>query len=440
MNVTLPEKLQFLFEPYRFKIMLGGRGGGKTWSAARSLLLLGAQKKLRVLCTREIQNSIAESVHFALSDQIEKMGLSAFYTVQKNSIFGKNGTEFIFAGLKQNILSLKSYEGVDVCWVEEAQNVSNRSWEILIPTILRRDAPYGPVGQGSEIWVTFNPDLETDPTYKRFVVHTPPTAKVVKINYYDNEFCPEGLLAEAKQSYDTDRENYYHVWEGECKTRVEGAIYEKEMGDLERENRITLVPYERSRPVNTYWDIGDRFTEVWFIQTVGFGFRVIDFEGWEHISTADCIRELQNKPYVYGYDYLPWDAKSPNRGGSGKSFEEQIRSLGRKAVTVGRTSREAGISAVRSILPQCWFDAEKCADGLNSLKRYRWGADGNGGLIKATPFHDEHSHPADAFRVFATAARTPMMDSEMALPVSRTDARNNFMRMLQKSGTRSWMG
>jgi phage terminase large subunit len=151
-NAQFPAKLQFLFHPQRYKVLYGGRGGAKSWGIARALLIQGTQRPLRILCARETQRSIGDSVHKLLSDQIEALGLGAFYAVQKSTILGANGTEFIFAGIRQNVSNIKSYEACDICWVEEAQTVSKSSWDVLIPTIRKTD---------SEIWVSFNPDLET---------------------------------------------------------------------------------------------------------------------------------------------------------------------------------------------------------------------------------------------------------------------------------------
>jgi phage terminase large subunit len=131
-----PKKLRFLFEPARTKVARGGRGSGKSWGVARALLIRGAKQTTRVLCTREVQKSIQQSVHQLLKDQIEALSLGAFYDVLSTEIRGKNGTQFYFGGLSdQTAESLKSFEGVDICWVEEAQAVSKRSWDILIPTI-----------------------------------------------------------------------------------------------------------------------------------------------------------------------------------------------------------------------------------------------------------------------------------------------------------------
>jgi phage terminase large subunit len=147
-NAEFPEKLACLFKPNRYKVLYGGRGGAKSWGIARALLIMASNKPLRILCARELQMSIRDSVHKLLSDQIETLQLSGFYEIQNSSIKGLNGSEFSFAGLRSNVAQIKSYEGVDICWVEEAQTVSKGSWNVLIPTI-RKD--------GSEIWVSFNP-------------------------------------------------------------------------------------------------------------------------------------------------------------------------------------------------------------------------------------------------------------------------------------------
>lgn len=207
-KAQLPSGLQFLFRPKRFKVIRGGRGGSKSWGVARALAILGSQKKLRILCCREVQNSIQESVHHVLKDQIDKIGLGQFYTVLERNITGRNGTEFIFHGLFRNVNKIKSLEGIDLCWVEEAENVSEDSWESLTPTI-RKD--------GSEIWVTFNPQYEDDETYKRFVTNPPDNCLTVELNYYDNPWFPQVLRDEMEQDRVRDKAKYEWKWLGKPK-------------------------------------------------------------------------------------------------------------------------------------------------------------------------------------------------------------------------------
>lgn len=219
MDVRFPEKTRCLFEPARYKVLYGGRGSAKSWSVARALLLIGGMRPLRILCTREIQTSIRDSVHKLLSDQTPAMGMQGKYSVMHTEIRGSNGTEFIFAGIRQQDISkIKSYEGVDICWVEEAHTVTKESWEILIPTIRK---------PGSEIWVTFNPDLESDDAYQRFVVNQEAGAIVVEMNYRDNPWFPPELDGERRNLLARDPDAYQNVWEGKTKN-VAGDIFKRE--------------------------------------------------------------------------------------------------------------------------------------------------------------------------------------------------------------------
>src|SRR3990172_1147754 len=177
--IDLPRKAsETLLPPARYKVLFGGSDSAKSWSIARMLLARGRAKPERILCTREVQKSIAESVHQLLKDQVSILGLDDFYDVQQNYIRGQNGTQFSFHGLSgQTASSIKSFEGTTLCWVEEAQMITKRSWDLLEPTIR---AP------GSEIMVSFNPELDTDETYKRFVLKTLPDSIVTKMNWTDN--------------------------------------------------------------------------------------------------------------------------------------------------------------------------------------------------------------------------------------------------------------
>lgn len=402
-NAEFPEKLQFLFEPHRYKVAYGGRGGAKSWGFARALLILGTQKPLRILCARETQKSIADSVHKLLSDQIKALGLDRFYQILKSTIIGANGTEFLFAGIRQNVGNVKSYESVDVCWVEEAQTVSKHSWEVLVPTIRK---------EGSEIWVSFNPDLETDETFKRFVISPPPETTPVKINWSDNPWFPDVLKAEMEHLKDKDPDSYEHIWEGMCKQVVEGAIYRNELLAADKEQRICKVPYDATKPVHTFWDLGiaDN-TSIWFAQVVGFEMRLIDYLDGSQNGLQHYLKALQAKPYVYGTDYLPHDARARELG-SGKSIEEQMRAAGRKVQIVPMLSIADGIAAARAIFGRCYFDAEKTADGLQSLRHYRYDMDEKLGTLRKEPLHDWASHAADSFRYFAVAIREPKRQQE----------------------------
>ena len=216
MDIDFPEAYQELFRPHRYKVFYGGRGSAKSWSVARALLLLGYERKLRILCTREIQKSISQSVHKLLCDNIETLNLSGFYHITKEGIVGNNGTEFLFKGLRFNPIEIKSTEGIDICWVEEAQAVSAESWDVLIPTIRKAD---------SEIWITFNPQNMDDPTYQRFVVNPSPKSYVRKVNYNENPFFPEPAREEMEWVKSRDYEAYLHIWEGEVQKHSNAVIF-----------------------------------------------------------------------------------------------------------------------------------------------------------------------------------------------------------------------
>jgi len=200
----LPMYAANLWVPHRYKIIYGGRGGARSWSVARALLLMAAQSKIRVLCTREMQSSIKDSVHQLLRDQIDLMGLEG-YIVTDREIRHVNGSLFIFKGLRHNATSIKSLEAVDICWVEEAERITKESWSILIPTIRKK---------GSEIWVTFNPDQEHDATYTRFILNSPKDTWKYKAGWQENPWLSDELRDEKDYMYKTDPEGADWVWGG----------------------------------------------------------------------------------------------------------------------------------------------------------------------------------------------------------------------------------
>lgn len=217
MNYEIPEKLLFfLNEKKRYKVAYGGRGSTKSWTAAGCLLLIAMQSKVRILCTRQLQTSIKDSVHKLLSDTIVRLHLEPYFEITRDTIRCYNGSEFIFKGLQSQTIEIKSIEGIDYCWVEEAQSVSEDSWSILIPTIRK---------EGSEIWVTFNPDRQEDATYQRFVVNPPPDSIVQLINYNDNPWFTDVLRKEMEYDKSVDYGKYEHVWLGKTVINTEAQIY-----------------------------------------------------------------------------------------------------------------------------------------------------------------------------------------------------------------------
>ena len=396
-NAEFPQKLSILFDKARYKILFGGRGGAKSWGVSRALLILGCKSTLRILCAREFQTSIKDSVHKLLSDQIYALGLESFYEITQNSIRGKNGSEFSFIGLKNNIANVKSYEGVDICWVEESQNTSRTSWNVLIPTIRKQD---------SEIWVTFNPELESDETYQRFVVSPPDGALVQKINWSDNPWFPETLNLERLALKNRDPEAYNTVWEGMCRVTVDGAIFAKEMQSAEMDNRITKVPYDPIKPVHFVFDLGwADHTAWWAIQFIGMEIRIIRYFQANQQTISWHMAELQKYGYMIDTMWLPHDAAAKNLG-SGRSIEEIVRSLGHKVQILDRVPVTDSINAARTIFPRCYFDRENCDEGLQCLRHYKYDVAEDGSWSQK-PLHDQYSHGADAFRMLGLMVNEP---------------------------------
>lgn len=215
--IELPRFAQPLFKPFRYKVLYGGRGSAKSYSIARALLIDGSKRKEKILCAREFQNSISDSVLSLLEEQAQKIGLDKFYEFKRDSIIGRNGTEFMFKGIRHNINSIKSIPGITKAWVEEAQTISNISMEILIPTV--RD-------DGSEIYFSYNPENEDDPVHDKFVVNPPPdNSYVCKVNYDQNPWFPAVLEAEKNYMFQTNPELAEHIWNGACRSQSDAQIF-----------------------------------------------------------------------------------------------------------------------------------------------------------------------------------------------------------------------
>lgn len=237
MNVDFPiiEQMQFLLTtPKRYKVLYGGRGSGKSWGIARILIMLAKSKKIRILCTRQYQSSISMSVHKLLKDSINSLGLRKYFEVTRDTIRCSNGSEFFFKGIQNNIDEIKSIEGIDICWVEEAQNVSKESWEVLCPTIRK---------ENSEIWVSFNPKLESDETYQRFVIHPSENCISVLVNYEDNPWFPDVLRKEMEYCRKANVSDYEYIWLGKPQVNTDAQVFKgryeiQEFADAEKTTRF----------------------------------------------------------------------------------------------------------------------------------------------------------------------------------------------------------
>jgi phage terminase large subunit len=401
-----PAALKRLFQPARYKFIKGGRGSGKSWGVARALLILGSMEEHRVLCTREVQKSIKQSVHQLLTDQIEALGLLSFYEVLENEIRGKNGTKFLFAGLSDLTAdSIKSFEGCTRVWNEEGQTTTARSWGILTPTI--REA-------GSEIWTTYNPELESDETHQRAVVKPFPGTVVIDMNYTENPWFPPILEQERLHAKATmTPAEYAHVWEGKCRPAVEGAIYADQMAKAD--SRIAGVPHDPLLKTHAVWDLGfNDSMAIILVQKVSSEVRIVGYVEGNQRTLADYSAELRalrldGEPVNWGQAYLPHDGFA-KRHQSGKSDAQVLESLKWEVRKVQNTDVEDGIRRAREVFHRVYFNKTRTVRLIECLKRYRRHVSQATGE-PGKPVHDEFSHGADAFRYMALCVDEMTNDS-----------------------------
>ena len=407
-EIQLPPKLAPLFTPKRYKILHGGRGASKSWGIALALLVQAAERPLRVLCAREVQKSITDSVHKLLCDQITTHGLGGFYTITESQIRGRNGSEFFFAGIRgQSVENLKSYEGVDRCWIEEAQVVSKRSWDVLIPTIRK---------EYSEIWISFNPDLDTDETWVRFVEKPPKDSIILDLTWRDNPWFPKVLEQERIACEERDPIGYQNIWEGRCRSAVDGAIYADEVTKLVNDGRYRPCPYDPMLDVHTVWDLGwnDKMSVI-CAQRLGAEVRIINYLEDSHRTLADYVQDLNSLGYRFGTDFLPHDGAAKDFK-TGQSAQELLQKLGRRVQIIPKADVEQGLKAVRMALPRFYIDSDKAQRLLECLKRYRRMIPSTTGEPSG-PLHDEFSHGADCIRYLAQSADKMSNASNFAKPL-----------------------
>lgn len=401
LQVDLPRKAADTLVPLtttsgrrvRFRVMHGGRDGSKSWSVARMLLARGRAKPERILCTREIQKSIAESVHQLLKDQVMALGLEDFYEVQQHYIRGANGTQIAFHGLSgQTATSIKSFEGTTICWVEEAQTISKRSWELLEPTIRAGE---------SEIIVTFNPDMDTDETYKRFVLSPPDDAIVTQINWNDNPWRSQVLDAAREKMLRESPEDYAHIYGGQCRPAVEGAIYYNEVSKLRSSGRLCNVPYDPMLKVHVIADLGfNDYMALILVQRLASEVRIVRYIEDRMRFIPSYSQELRELKLNFGKLYLPHDGKADHL--VGPSARKQFMDLGWDVEIVPDIGLEDGIRKTREVFPRFYIDKTNGSELVNRLGRYRRRVNADGQA--STPMHDDASHGSDGVRYMSIVA------------------------------------
>lgn len=420
----VPEKMAPFLRPKRFKVARGGRGGAKSWTISRILLFLGSLSKLRILCTREIQKSIQDSVYRLLLDQIELMGMSDFYTHTNTEIRGRNGTLFIFSGLKdQSADGIKSFEGFDIAWIEEAQCISERSLDLLFPTIRK---------PGSEIWISYNPELTEDPIQKRFEESgETDNCIILDIGLDDNPWATKELLDERREAYAKDAIKADWIWGGHCKPAVVGAIYELQLLEMVTQHRFSSVPREKNAEVEVAFDIGGAgkggdATALIVGQRVGKERRAIDCyqnNGQQLSHYVEWIRASYQPVRII----LPHDARAVSLQ-TGKSIEDQIKAAFPLADVVVLTPAlpvEQGINFAREHFSEVWIDKERGNPLYCALGRYHRHQDPRT-LEFRLPVHDESSHFADCFRYWMQSDPPTKIVKAKPLPVNYSAMSNLY--------------
>ena len=427
-SIQIHEKFLPLLAAHRYKVAHGGRGGLKSWQFARALLYYAVLSQERILCTREVQKSLEDSVLQLLEDQIELLSLSDFFTVQADTIIGVNGSTFVFHGLSDlTVESIKSFEGVTKVWCEEARSITKRSWDILLPTIRR---------PGSEIWISFNPELDTDETYVRFVVNPPEDCVVIASSWRDNPWLSRELDMERRHCQATQsQEEYEWIWEGRCRPAEAGAIWSDEVALMQKEQRITLLPYDPMLRVHTVWDFGfNDAMAVLMCQRRMNELRIIDYLEVTQKSIPDVVPMLAEKRYNWGYDFLPHDGYTRDHK-RGESTEDILKAFGRRPMPLNQANPkeavgtiEQTIRAARPMLRQTYIDKGKGARLIECLKRFKRHIPKHG--EPSTPIHDKYSHGAATVRYapFAVGRMTNDIEHlEAVIPGPQRGARDRSL-------------
>lgn len=404
-QIKLPKKMAQLFVgDARYRCAFGGRGSGKTRSFALMTAVKGYELGMSgntgtILCAREFMNSLSDSSFEEVKSAINSVEwLAEYYEIGQNYIRSKDGRiNYAFAGLRRNLDSIKSKAMLRLVWVDEAETVSEMAWMKLLPTVRE---------EGSEIWISYNPESKFSATHKRFREDPPEGCKIVQMNYTDNPWFPSVLDQERRNDQLRRPDSYGHIWLGEFLTFHDGAYYNVEMMHARDEGRISSVPYDRRLPVTTAWDLGiGDSTSIVFCQMVGSEARIIDYYENSGVGLDHYARVLKDKGYIYDQHILPHDVRVHELG-SGKSRYETLHSLGVTPITIApQLQVDDGIQAVRSMIPLCWFDAEKCDHLIEALRAYHREYDDQRMTWKGRPEHDWSSHPADAFRYLAVGYR-----------------------------------
>ena len=394
-----------LLEPSRYKGAWGGRGSGKSHFFAGLMVETALrQRGFRGLCGREVQKSLKESAKRLIEDKLGEHGLGEAqgFKVFREVIETPGDGAIMFQGLQDHTAeSIKSFEGIDVFWGEEAQSLSTRSMELLRPTI-RKD--------GSELWFSWNPRRKTDPVDKLLRGETLPTGSmVVRANWSDNPWFPSVLDQERRDCLATNADQYAHIWEGDYAGVLTGAYYAKHLAEAKEQGRVGVVARDPVMTIRAVWDIGFRDAcAIWIVQYVGREIRVLDYYEAVGQPLAAHLHWLRSNGYGDALCVLPHDGAHADAA-TGIRFEDHIRAAGFQCETVPNQGKGAAmkrIEATRRLFPSIWFNGATTQGGMDALGWYHERQDETRN-IGLGPNHDWASHAADAFGLACVAYEMP---------------------------------
>lgn len=407
-TIKIPDKLIPVFEgEYRYRGSYGGRGSAKTRTFALMTAVKGYQfaeagMTGQILCAREFMNSLDESSFQEIKTAIlQTPWLNEYYDCGEKYIRTKNGlVNYTFSGLRHSLDSIKSKSRILLAWVDEAEPVSDKAWMKLIPTVRE---------EGSEIWVTWNPERKDSATHKRFRINQDDDMKIIEMNWQDNPWFPNALKRERERDKKNTPEVYEHIWEGEFLEYITGAYFVEQLRTATDEHRITRLPKLDSQPCWTFWDIGNSDgCAVWVMQKIGQEYRLIEFyEAWGK-PYSHVVSWLKSLNLVWETMYLPHDASHERQGKmNNKSPQQMLEELMPSAdwEIVPRIAQISwGIQQTRDAFPLMWFDKDRCSNGIDHLKAYRrkW-SDNEKRWMEKPDKSEGHSEAADALRQFAQA-------------------------------------
>jgi phage terminase large subunit len=404
-----------LLSPSRYKGAFGGRGSGKSQFFADLMMIYAVSKPgFRALCCREVQKSLKESAKRLIEIKIQERGLGKLFEVQEAQIKTPGGGLIAFAGLQDHTSeSIKSYEGFDVAWIEEAQTVSERSLNLLRPTIR---AP------GSEIWASWNPRHRTDAVDKMLRGDELPTgAVVVRANWSDNEWFPGELEQERLDCLRQQPDQYAHIWEGDYVTVAEGAYYAASLAKAREEGRISNVAADPLMTYRAYWDIGGTGAKadacsIWIAQFIGREIRVLDYYEAVGQPLATHVQWLREKGYRQALCVLPHDGVNHDKVYD-VTYEGALRQADFEVKVIknqGKGAAAQRIEAGRRLFPSIWFNEPTTTSGLQALGWYHEKKDDARG-IGLGPEHDWSSHAADSFGMMCVDYEEPRQPAKAAV-------------------------